>query len=87
MPIYEFQCESCSATFELFLMSQKETDKARCAKCNSPEVKKLMSASNISTSSGNNTQSAISGASAGDIQHRQCSGGSCSTFNLPGHTK
>lgn len=87
MPIYEFQCESCSTAFELFLMSKKEMDKVRCTKCSSPEIKKMISASNISTSPANMSQSAISGASSGDVQHRQCSSGSCSTFNLPGHSK
>ena len=92
MPIHEFQCESCNYVFELLLMTQDEIENVRCPKCQSPEVSKLMSASNfnmtgkakVSTSKG----SIVKKTSAGSyLEHRQCDSGSCSTLNLAGHER
>ena len=90
MPIHEFQCESCNYVFELLLMSQSEMDNVRCPKCQSPDVGKLMSASNINTGGSIKTSKSkgtvTKKTSAGSfVEHRQCQSGSCSTLNLAGH--
>ncbi len=85
MPIYEFQCKSCEYAFELLLMSKDEMDDVRCPRCASPDIGKLMSAPNISTSA--SSSSAHSGSQVGDYVTHHCKSGSCTQFNLPGHTK
>ncbi len=92
MPIHEFRCESCLYEFELLLMSKSELEDVRCPKCQSPDVGKLMSASNINTAGAPKTErtgnSIIQKTSAGSfVEHRQCQSGSCSTLNLAGHER
>ncbi len=89
MPIYEFQCKSCDYCFELLLMSKDEMEEVRCPKCASPDVGKLMSAANISAGSASSTgSSAHAGDTAGSqVVTHSCASGSCTQFNLPGHSK
>jgi putative FmdB family regulatory protein len=92
MPIHEFQCESCNYVFELLLMSQSEFENVRCPKCQSPDVGKLMSASNINMGGKVKTSKSdgaiVKKTSAGSfVEHRQCQSGSCSTLNLAGHER
>ena len=88
MPIYEFQCKSCDYCFELLLMSKDEMDEVRCPKCASPDVGKLMSAANISTGGASSSgSSASSGGNGSQVVTHSCPSGSCTQFNLPGHTK
>lgn len=82
MPIHEFKCESCNYVFELLLMSQSEMDNVRCPKCQSPDVNRLMSASNISTDNGAIVNKTSGG---GSVEHRECQSGTCSTLNLAGY--
>ncbi len=92
MPIHEFQCESCNYVFELLLMSKAEMENVRCPKCQSPDVGRLMSASNINTG-GKARTSQTDGAvirktsAGGSVEHRQCDSGTCSTLNLPGYER
>ncbi len=85
MPIYEFQCKSCGYVFELLLMSKEEMEDVRCAKCASPDVGKLMSAANVATGSSGSVSPAST--STPTYTTNQCSSGSCTQINLPGHTK
>ncbi len=86
MPIHEFTCKSCQHSFELLIMNRDEIDQVRCPKCQSPEVDKLMSAANVSVSSGGS--SGASQASGGpSVQSHTCSTGSCTSFELPGHKR
>ena len=84
MPIYEFQCRSCNYVFELLMMTKEELDDARCPRCQSPEVGKLMSAANITSSTGNISPSNPNRPS---VETRTCESGSCSYLNFPGHTR
>ncbi len=74
-------------------MSQAEMENVRCPKCQSPDVGKLMSASNISVggsvkSTSQTDSSMLRKTSAGSfVEHRQCQSGSCSTLNLAGHER
>jgi putative FmdB family regulatory protein len=85
MPIHEFQCKSCGYVFEILSMSKEEMDDVRCAKCASPEVTKLMSASNISVS--DTVSKSNPSAQKSYVQHHQCQSGSCSHLNLAGHSR
>lgn len=38
MPLYDFQCEDCQATFEELVRSSEDTSAVRCAKCGSARV-------------------------------------------------
>lgn len=84
MPIYEFKCESCEGTFELFVLSSKEAESVRCSYCNSPEVKKLMSVTNTCSTT---PKKGSTGSYTPQLKHRQCGTGSCSSFTLPGHER
>lgn len=44
MPIYEYKCNECEEVFELLTTSAEDSQKVQCPKCNSENVKKLMSA-------------------------------------------
>ena len=43
MPVYEYRCEECNETFELFVRSAGKKGKPECPKCGSTEVKKAIS--------------------------------------------
>jgi putative FmdB family regulatory protein len=84
MPIHEFECRSCDYKFELLIMTKDEIDSARCPKCQSPEVGKLMSAASVcvkGTASGRETPH------QSPVQSHTCGSDSCTAINLPGHTK
>ncbi len=46
MPIYEYVCEDCSHQFEELVSSRDKTG-PQCPKCNSVNVRKLMSACGV----------------------------------------
>lgn len=81
MPIFEFRCNQCNECFELLVMKSDETVEMRCPNCRSEQFERIMSCASYSMSGG-------SGAGAGiKTQSRNCSGGSCSTIELPGHSR
>ncbi len=84
MPIYEFQCKSCNYVFELLMMTKEEMDNARCPRCQSPDVGKLMSAANIATGGG---KAPLADLNRPSVETRQCESGSCTYLNLPGHSR
>lgn len=44
MPIYEFHCEDCGKNFESLIMIASAVDNLTCKHCNSPNIKKMISA-------------------------------------------
>lgn len=78
MPIYEFKCMKCNECFELLMMGQKDNVEMKCPECQSENLERVLSSTSyqIGTSSGGNQ-----GATA---QTRTCSGGSCTTYEIPG---
>ncbi len=81
MPIYEFRCLKCNDCFEFLLRNQEEQIELRCPKCKSEEFERVMSASCYAVGEG---------APKGDSAHtqtRNCSSGSCTTYNIPGHSR
>lgn len=80
MPIYEFRCNKCNECFEILVMTSDEAVEMKCPHCSSEEFERIMSTSCYSVGS--------SGSEAGPkVTNRTCSGGSCSTYELPGHSK
>ncbi len=80
MPIYEFKCIACENIFELLLIGNEESHAMKCPKCESENFERVLS-----------TTSYAMGASAGNTgpraQNRTCSSGSCTTIELPGHSR
>jgi putative FmdB family regulatory protein len=81
MPIYEFRCLKCNECFEFLSMNQDDQVELRCPKCKSEDFERVLSASGHSmgcaSSKGNSAQS----------QSRSCPSGTCTTYNLPGHSR
>ncbi len=70
MPIYDYQCTECEATFEELIRSPRDEDDLRCERCGSSKVERQVSSFAMgrgSTRSGGETRSSRSG----------CGGGSC----------
>lgn len=59
MPIYEYQCNDCAATFEYLLTKKEET--ITCEECGSKQVEKQLST--FSTSTATHRPSPCSGGS------------------------
>ncbi len=81
MPIYEFKCSKCETFFEVIVMGSDDDDSVGCPKCKSKEFERVVSKTNFTM-----------GASAGQpkgvqTQERECSGGSCKTYTVPGETQ
>jgi len=82
MPIYEFKCLRCNEYFELLLMKSDEKIEMKCPGCRSGEVERVISHTSFNMgggSSGENRNAAS--------QTRTCSGGTCTTYDIPGPSK
>ena len=78
MPIYEFKCLKCEEFFELLLMTADDEMEMKCPKCASEDFERVLSTANYSMGGG-------TGQSKGATsQTRTCSGGSCTTYDIPG---
>jgi len=81
MPIYEFRCLKCNECFEFLSMNQDDQMELRCPQCKSEDFERVLSASGHSmggaSSKGNSAQS----------HTRSCPSGTCTTYNLPGHSR
>ena len=81
MPIYEFKCLECEKFFEWLLVKSDDQVNLACPNCNSAEIERVLSATSYSMGSSSNSTSQVS------TQNRTCSSGSCTTWNLPGHSR
>lgn len=80
MPLYEFRCLKCQELFELLVMGENDTVEMKCPHCGENDFERVMSAASYSMSGGG-------GCAAGpSVQTRTCSGGSCTTYDIPGPT-
>jgi putative FmdB family regulatory protein len=77
MPIYEFRCLNCQDLFEMLVMGSDEHEKIKCPRCNSETSERVMSTTNFCMTGGN-------AGSEPSAQTRTCSGGSCTTYDIPG---
>lgn len=81
MPLYEFRCLSCNECFEILVLRQDEEIESCCPKCGSEEFERILSKTCYTVGSGSER---TPGASA---QTKTCSSGSCTTWNIPGHSR
>lgn len=72
MPLYDFQCADCQATFDELVRSPNDESSVRCPKCGSSAVKRLLSSFALGRGSSGGSSSVPSSASG-------CRGGSCGT--------
>ena len=50
MPIYEYSCDDCKATFEVLVCGSASNETPLCEKCKSKNVKKLLSPMSVFSS-------------------------------------
>ncbi len=81
MPIYEFKCLKCDEFFEWLSMKMDEKNEVKCPKCGSENFERILSSTNYSM---DNHSSTGKGPSA---QTRTCSGGTCTTYDIPGSSR
>jgi len=76
MPLYEFRCLKCQELFELLVIGQNDTVEMKCPHCNASDFERVMSTASY----------CMTGASGGGpkAQSRTCTGGSCTTYDIPG---
>ncbi len=79
MPIYEFKCSKCNHFFELLVMGGAQEAEAACPSCKSQKFERVMSTSNFAMGGGKS--------SGVNSQTRSCSGGSCTTYEIPGPSR
>lgn len=79
MPIYEFKCLECEKFIELLIMNSDEEIELKCPDCNSQELERVLSTTSYSMGSGKGQKVSS--------QTKTCSAGSCTTWDIPGHTR
>ncbi|MBW2574180.1 MAG: zinc ribbon domain-containing protein [Deltaproteobacteria bacterium] len=81
MPIYEFKCLKCEEFIEMLIMNQDDEVELKCPKCGGEELERVLSTTSYNMGYG-------PGTSAGaKSQTRTCPSGSCTTYEVPGHTR
>ena len=81
MPIYEFKCSKCEEFFEVIVMGSDDKI-VSCPECDSKEFERVVSKTNFNMGSSGAGQ-----AKGVQTQERECSGGSCKTYTVPGETQ
>ena len=80
MPIYEFKCLKCDEFFEMLVMGEDKELEMACPKCKSEDFERVMSTTNFTVPGGGPP-----GENKGpSVQTRNCSAGSCTTYEVPG---
>ena len=83
MPIYEFRCVQCGNIQELIQTSSSEEVEMKCDECQADTFERVLSA--VSYAMGSSSGGRDSSPSA---TTRTCAPGkSCTTLQLPGHTR
>lgn len=78
MPIFEFKCSKCEDLFEMLVMKKDEDVEMQCPKCGSEEFERVISSTNYVFGGGSGAKTGVAS------QSRKCSGGSCTTYDIPG---
>ncbi|NSW85845.1 MAG: zinc ribbon domain-containing protein [Syntrophobacteraceae bacterium] len=85
MPIYEFRCTGCGQIQEFLLTRSSEQMEMVCRQCGGDEMERVMSQVNYAMGESASSSAAAAGPSA---TTRSCGpGNSCTTIELPGHTR
>ncbi|MBC2714005.1 MAG: zinc ribbon domain-containing protein [Desulfobacteraceae bacterium] len=87
MPIYEFQCADCGAKKEILFRNSDEKVEMKCDKCGSENLQRVLSSTNFSISGGGPSFGSDTGAPSATASSHNCSGGSCTTYDIPGPTR
>lgn len=78
MPIYEFKCQQCQHCFEFLLLKSDDEVTMQCPSCKGQDIERVLSTTSYVMGGG-------SGSGKGpSATNRSCSGGSCTTIDLPG---
>ncbi len=81
MPIYEFRCLACSHVFELLSLAPDDTGELKCPQCQATEAERVLSrVSHVMTSD-------LGSAAKSSVTSKSCSGGSCTTVDIPGPSR
>jgi putative FmdB family regulatory protein len=80
MPIYEFKCLKCEEFVEMLVMNQDEEIEMKCPNCGSQELARVLSTTNYAMGYG-------PGSGKVKSQTRTCPSGTCTTYEVPGHTR
>jgi putative FmdB family regulatory protein len=78
MPIYEFKCMKCEEFIEMLIMNKSDEIEMCCPKCSSEELERVLSSTSSHIGVSSDSKTGVSS------QTRKCSGGSCTTYNIPG---
>jgi len=82
LPIYEFQCAGCGNVVEFILTGNKHLE-MKCSACGGEDLQRIMSRTNYAMG-----QSGTSDSAGPCATTRTCGPGkSCTSIELPGHTK
>jgi len=81
MPIYEFKCLKCNELVEILFKSQEDPVDRTCPRCRSGDLERVLSTTRYAFGSGTSKSTGVSS------QTRNCPGGSCTTYDIPGPTR
>jgi len=74
MPVYDYRCAECSATYDIYHKVREVTEDVICPVCGSKSYKKLMSVPTVATHShGDSPSSSCACDNGGEC----CGGGPC----------
>ena len=81
MPIYEFRCTQCGHVFEKIFTSSEEQVDLVCPECDATSVDRVVSVTNYAMGTGPQGKQA-------KLDTKTCGpGNTCSTLELPGHSR
>lgn len=75
MPIYDYRCNDCGTTYDIFHKVREVIEDVICPSCQSPNHTRLLSAPNVSMSGRTTSASAETFSSSCDTGG--CCGGAC----------
>ena len=81
MPIYEFKCLKCEEFIEMLVMNQDDEIELKCPKCGGEDLERVLSTTSYTMGYGSGAGTKVKS------QNRTCSSGSCTTYDIPGHTR
>jgi putative FmdB family regulatory protein len=81
MPIYEFRCLACNHVFELLSLAQDDTGELKCPQCQATEAERVLSRVSYVMTSGSGSLTRPS------VTTKSCSGGNCTTIDIPGPSR
>ncbi|MFO7785459.1 MAG: FmdB family zinc ribbon protein [Thermodesulfobacteriota bacterium] len=81
MPIYEFRCAGCGRVFEMIFKTSDDQVELACPDCKATTVERVVSVTN-------HTVGIASGEKQARLDTKSCGpGNSCTTLELPGHSR